>query len=147
MAINSIDDVKVRRGLLYNARAVVSKERIHKSRHKELNALLGRLKELLAEDEVLIIAPNKALKEYTLPSEDKKKVANPNDYFNLGPTRGFYPQLPPDIELRATGNVTATTITAGTITPNQIYRNRTTGTAMVAAELYERLQAMNGENE
>jgi hypothetical protein len=61
MAINSLTEIKVTRGLLYGARVIATKQGILKNRNEELTRLLGRIKEHLGEDEVLMIVHNDQL--------------------------------------------------------------------------------------
>lgn len=72
MAVTKLDEVKVPIKLNYDARAIVTKDAILKNRDEQLQGLLGRIKELLGEDEVLIIASNDALGKATRRLDKKK---------------------------------------------------------------------------
>lgn len=73
MAITKLDQVKVPMKLNYGARAIVTKAAILKNRNKEMQNLLGRIKELLGEDEVLIIAKNDIFADVTRRKPDPRE--------------------------------------------------------------------------
>lgn len=62
MAIHDLPSLGIRRDIIHQARAIVSRERILKSRSSELNKILGRLKAHLEEDEVVLVVHKDALK-------------------------------------------------------------------------------------
>lgn len=78
MEIKQIGDVKIPLKLKYGSRAIVTKDKIIKNRSDELQGLLGRIKALLKEDEVLIIATNDTLGNLVYKPAPTRDVPEPS---------------------------------------------------------------------
>lgn len=85
MAIHRLNELRISHRLINMARAIASKDRILKNRSDQLQALLGRIKEHLGEDEVLIIAKQDAF----MRPEDKKDIKMIIDGQEMGTIQGL----------------------------------------------------------
>jgi hypothetical protein len=83
VALTQLHQLRISQRLIAMSKVIVSKDRILKNRNDHLQALLGRIKELLDEDEILIIATQETFKAPPKKTAAEETLAN-YAYINYG---------------------------------------------------------------